>query len=207
MFELTKHRVRQINYRWFSFKESVIYRAFESLYQYEPEIFSWIVPNPVQPGFLLTNFICPAFELYRGKEIAFFDSRRVCVFWLPGATHSGGGYVYSGNYEILIKGYSLKHNLKIKISKNTNDTIINSIMPINRAKKTLKGGFISFSVIEMEIKSLILYWLSIINGRIDTHSLSAENEKITECLKLLSCLPDIAICDASSMTLKKLNGA
>lgn len=203
MFELTKHRVRQITYRWFQFSESSTYLLFEELYQYNSEPFSWVIPHPSQRGFLLTNFICPDFKEYKGREISFFDSKYVCVYWIPGAEHSAGGYVKTGTYDVKVAGYALKKPLKLKVSKNDQETLIQSVsLEVSKDEQALKGGFIAFSVIEKELECLILLWLEKVAINISNNKNLTFDSKLKELLEHAQALKSPKINPALDVVLK-----
>lgn len=167
MFEMTKHRVRQVAYRWLAFSDDPLYLLFEKMYACDPRPLGSVTPHPGQRGFLLTNFICPDFARYRGREIAFFDSRHVAVYWMPGAVHSGGGYVKPGSYAVTVGGYAVKRPVELRIVKDDANTVIESIA-LKRGAVRADGGFISFKVIARELQCLARQWLAHVHAQFDS---------------------------------------
>lgn len=167
MFEITKHRLRQIRYRWFQFSEDPLYLLFEKMYQYDPRPLHTVTPHPGERGFLLTHFICPDFARYRGREITFFNARHVAVYWLPGAAHSGGGYVQTGTYSVTVGGHAVKRPVELRVSKNDDATLIHSAVLQTRAAKPVQGGFISFKIIAKELQCLAQQWFTELNQQLD----------------------------------------
>lgn len=167
MFEMTRHHLRQLRYRWLSWRDEPLYLLLERMYQCDPQPLANVTPHPQQRGFLLTNFSCPDFARYRGREIAFFNPRQVAVYWLPGAQHSGGGYVASGDYSVTVGGHALRRAVQLQVSKDDEHTRIHSVTVPPRRSSSVQGGFISFTIIARELRHLALHWLEQMPTRLE----------------------------------------
>lgn len=167
MFEMTRHHLRQLRYRWLSWRAEPLYLLLERMYQCDPTPLANVTPHPQQRGFLLTNFSCPDFARYRGREIAFFNQRQVAVYWLPGAQHSGGGHVPSGDYNVTVDGHALRRAVQLQVSKDDEQTRICSVTVPQRRSRSVQGGFISFAIITRELHYLALHWLEQMPARLE----------------------------------------
>lgn len=167
MFEMTRHHLRQVRYRWLSWRAEPLYLLLERMYHCNPEPLSTVTPHPGQRGFLLTNFTCPDFAQYRGREIAFFNERQVAVYWLPGAQHSAGGFVPSGDYSVTVAGHALRRPVQLQVRKDDQRTEIRTVELPSGKIKSVQGGFISFSIIARELRCLALHWLEHMHSRLD----------------------------------------
>ncbi|KTT03114.1 hypothetical protein SB14R_18135 [Pseudomonas oryzihabitans] len=166
MFEMTRHHLRQVRYRWLSWRAEPLYLLFEGIYHCDPSALPMITPHPTQRGFLLTEFSCEDFAQYRGREIAFFNQRQVAVYWLPGAAHSGGGHVADGDYEVTIAGHAVHRPVRVQVRKETKRTSIRSVISETRRDDRVQGGFIAFAIIARELRCLILLWLEQLPSRL-----------------------------------------
>lgn len=167
MFDMTRHHLRQFRFRWLAWRADPLYLLFERMYQLDPQPLDTVSPHPGQRGFLLTHFSCADFARYRGREIAFFNERQVAVYWLPGAAHSGGGYVPSGQYSVTVAGHALRRPLQLLVHKDDEQTRIHAVTLQSRGLKSVQGGFISFAIITRELHCLMLLWLERMQWRLD----------------------------------------
>ncbi|MCD6025805.1 MAG: hypothetical protein K0R08_324 [Solimicrobium sp.] len=191
MVEMAKHRLRQLGYRWLAFSENPLFLLFEKMYQYNPEHFPDVVPHPDERGFLLTNFICPEFACYRGREIVFFNARHVSVYWIPGAEHSAGGYVMPGNYSVTVGGYAIRRPVELLIVKDDENTIISSTKLQMQSGTSLEGGLISFGVIAKELHCLAQKWFSLLHGQTEMVHDTQQLRNVIKAAQTLSGYTDL----------------
>ncbi|CEE92071.1 hypothetical protein XNA1_2640002 [Xenorhabdus nematophila str. Anatoliense] len=204
MFKLTKHRLRQIGYRYLAFSEDPLYLVFEKMYQCDPRPLNNVIPHPAERGFLLTNFICPDFAPYRGKEVTFFNSRHAVVYWLPGAEHSGGGYVTPGIYSVIVGGYAVKQSVELCIVKNDENTVIQSAILQTRSVCSMEGGFISFKMIAKELQCLALQWLTQLHDQYDQLNNTYDNKQLREVISAVQELYHYDDLRAHAVSLQRL---
>ncbi|WP_449432237.1 hypothetical protein [Pseudomonas putida] len=159
MLEMTRHHLRQLRYRWLSWRADPLYLLVERMYYCNPGAMPTVTPHPAQRGFLLAQFSCADFAQYCGREIAFFNQRQVAVYWLPGATHSGGGHVADGDYEVTVGGHALRRPLRLQVHKAASRTCIRAVATDASRAKRVQGGFIAFAIIARELHCLALQWL------------------------------------------------
>lgn len=198
MFDMTRHHLRQFRFRWLAWRPDPLYLLFERMYQFDPGPLDTVTPHPGQRGFLLTQFSCPDFACYRGREIAFFNERQVAVYWLPGAAHSGGGFVPTGQYSVTVAGHALRRPLQLLVRKDDEQTRIRSVTLQSRSVKSVQGGFISFTIIARELRCLILHWLECMPSRLDSIKDSGPLLELIDCARQL---PGQAPVKASADTL------
>lgn len=185
MFDMTRHHLRQFRFRWLAWRADPLYLLFERMYRLDPEPLDTVTPHPGQRGFLLTQFSCPDFACYRGREIAFFNEHQVAVYWLPGATHSGGGFVPTGQYSVTVAGHALRRPLQLLVRKDDEQTRIHSVTLQSRSEKSVQGGFISFTIIARELRCLVLHWLERMLSRLDGIEDSGPLCELIECARRL----------------------
>ncbi|MCG8291809.1 hypothetical protein [Pseudomonas entomophila] len=167
MFEMTRHHLRQVRYRWLAWRADPLYLLFERMYRCDPAALPTVTPHPSQRGFLLSHFSCADFAQYRGREIAFFNQRQVAVYWLPGAAHSGGGHVIDGDYEVTVAGHAVRQPVRLQVRKEAQRTSIRAVTTDARRADRVQGGFIAFAIIARELRCLALQWLEQLPRRLE----------------------------------------
>ncbi|QXH58659.1 hypothetical protein [Pseudomonas maumuensis] len=180
MFEMTRHHLRQVRYRWLSWRADPLYLLFERMYRCDPGALPTVTPHPSQRGFLLTQFICADFVQYRGREIAFFNPRQVAVYWLPGAAHSGGGHVADGDYEVTVAGHAVRRPVRLQVRKEAQHTSIRAVASGARHADRVQGGFIAFAIIARELRCLTLQWLEQLPRRLAQGTVGQDWRQVLE---------------------------
>lgn len=211
MFDHLKHKARQLYYRFWRFSNNSYYTLFHEMYQYNKSLFSWIIPHPSQNGYFITSFLCPDHAKYQGREIVYFDNKRLAVFWLPGADHSAQGFVKSGTYNCLLDKFSVKRSVNMTIEKTDNSTDITHIAlqkkQAHNNQIRLDGGYVKYSAIELELSFLITQWFS--NNCTIKNNFAQDRTKLNKIIQLASQVPNKAIqslaCDFDNILSKKIN--
>lgn len=166
MFDMTRHHLRQARWRWLAWRADPLYLLVERMYHCDPEPLTTVTPHPTQRGFLLSSFSCADFARYRGREIAFFNARQVAVYWLPGALHSGGGFVANGEHCVTLAGHALRRPVRVSVHKGDDDTQIRAVSTQAHRRDRVQGGFIAFALITRELHCLALQWLEYLHAHV-----------------------------------------
>lgn len=198
MFDMTRHHARQARWRWLAWRADPLYLLFERMYHCDPEPLPSVTPHPRQRGFLLSSFSCPDFARYRGREIAFFNARQVAVYWLPGARHSGGGYVANGEHHVTLAGHALHRPLRLTVHKDADDTQIRAVSVQAQRRDRVRGGFIAFAIIARELQCLVLQWLDYMHAHLGRLEHSPSLRALIEQARQL---PDRALLNARAQAL------
>ena len=191
MFAFVHSKIRQAGYRWLTFSDEPLYLLFEKMYQYDPRPLRTVMPHPMERGFLVANFTHPDFIRYRGREIAFFNARHVAVYWLPGALPSGGGYVKSGIYSVMMGGHAMRQPVRLNVAKDNENTVIRSVSLQTQPVRSMDGCRVSFSIIAKELHCLAEQWLTRMHEQFDTLQDDAALREVIAAARKLPGLADL----------------
>jgi hypothetical protein len=158
MNEIIKHKLRQFYYEYLFLPKCEYYYIFKKIYELSDDFWEDVIYDEKNTGFIITDFINPHLKKYSGREVAFFNESKVHVFWLPGAAHSGQGYVENASYEVILKCGAMKEKVLLSVIKNNSKVIIQgNSYELNAIKQpVLDGGYVFYNAIKSEIKSRIL---------------------------------------------------
>ena len=187
-----KHNFRQIYYRWCKWKASPFYTAFSKMYALENTFWPTVHRHPNMTHFILSDFTMPIYKPYSGREIAVFNGQQIAVYWLPGAQHSGGGYVESGEHYVKLHRHTLKKPLYIAVTKSDQATSINDLsLSPTQTYFSSDGGFVPYQAINQELTSLMIQWLNRIEKNWEHYSKNTHFSKtIQTIIDLCLQLPD-----------------
>lgn len=180
------HTTKQFYCKWGKLLNDPLYKIFSAIYQMNYNRWSTVCSHPEGIGYLLADFCCPDFSAYRGKELVYFNGRKICVYWLPGALHSAGGFVKEGTYSVMLGRFALKHPLYLQLTKTQDKTTIDSLslMPeSNTSYQQLNGGFITYEAIKKEMRALIIQWLSFIKKSHLLSNTTQDNAKLHKIVR------------------------
>lgn len=190
-----KHICRQIYYRFCKWQTDPVYTVFSKMYALDNTPWPTVHRHPNKKHFILADFIMPLYKDYSGREIAVFNGQQVAVYWMPGASHSAGGYVKPGEHFVKLNHFTLKKPIYLAIRKTDEKTSIDSIsLSPTTTYFSSNGGFIPYSAIIRELTALMIQWLNVIETNWEHYCKKSNFSKnIHIILNLCSQLPDKGI--------------
>lgn len=191
MLAFVRGKIRQAGYRWLKFSDEPLYLLFEKMYQCDPHSLRTVTPHPTERGFLVADFTHPRFIRYRGREIAFVNARHAAVYWLPGASHGGGGYVKSGVHAVTMGGHAMRPPVRLGVVKDDDNTEIRSVSLEKQSARSMDGCRISFQIIATELHCLARRWLARTHEQLDAVQDDASVREVIAAAQALRGFDDL----------------